>query len=251
MQDNPYNNGLLRTGMFAGLHFDQGWFFIQTLDTEYIELKPWILLNENETRAEIAAQTAGSTDDEVVDENGRYFLLPSDQEQDMVFQIQYGISPSRVQIYPFYGRDRTPNLESTAEPGTPQVPVSGYDSPYNNPNPTAELFAVNSQSKPAFQAFNPMDDATEARLSFHVNKVKYAVVEDIDLMRAMLQGNQPARLHSMGLGAQKRDRINAPSWLMDVFGENVHTTQELISESDGGEGQEPSGVTIPGGSSLS
>lgn len=248
MQDNPYDNGLLRTGMFAGLHFDQGWFFIQTLDTEYIELKPWILLNENETRGEIAAQTAGSEDDEFVDAQGRHYLIPADQEQDMVFQTQFGISPSRMQVYPFFGRDRAPNLED-AEPGTPEIPFSGYDSPYNNPNPVAEIFTVNSQTKPSLQAYNPMDEASEAKLSFHVNKIKYAVVEDMGLMRAMLQGNQPAKLHSMGLGAQKRDRISAPGWLMDIFGENVHTTQEIIGEDNGG--QQPSGVQIPGSSSLS
>jgi len=236
--------------MYAGLHFDQGWFFIQALDTEFIELKPWILLNENESREAIAAATAGSSDDEITDEKGRNFLLPDDQEQDMVFQTQFGIAPSRVQVYPFFGRERMPNLQSTAEPGTPQIPVSGFDSPYNNPSQQTELFTVNSQSTPALQAFNPTSEELEARLSFHVNKIKYAVVDDENVMRAMLQGDQPARLHSMGLGAQKRDRINAPGWLMDMFGEHVLTTQEILDAAEkpstGGQG-----VQIPGSSSLS
>lgn len=230
MPKNPYKNGMLRTAHYAGLHFEQGWWFIQVLDTEFIELKPWILLNENDNRAAIAAQTAGSPDDEFEDPQDRPYLIPDDQEQDLVYQIQFGISPSRMQIYPFFGRDRAPNLVSNAEPGEPQVPYTGFDSPYNNPSEVAELFTVNSQPPLSLQAFNPMDEAEEARLSFHVNRIKYAVVDDEQVMRAFLQGEKKAKLHSMGLGAQRRDRFAAPQWLMNTFGDLVLTTEQLLGD---------------------
>lgn len=243
MNDNPYDNGMLRTAHFAGLHFEQGWWFIQVLDTEFIELKPWILLNENDNRAAIAAQTAGSEDDEIQDTQGRNYLVPGEQEQDMVFQIQFGIAPSRMQVYPFFGRDRAPNLVSNAEPGEPQVPFTGFDTPYNNPSEHAELFTVNAQPPLSLQAYNPMDEPEEARLSFGVNKIKYAVVDNEDVMIAMLQGDKQAKLHSMGLGAQRQDRFSAPQWLMNTFGDVVMSTQDLI-----GQGQ---GSQIPGTGALS
>ena len=229
MKNSPYDNGMLRTAHFAGLHFEQGWLFIQVLDTEFIELKPWILLNENDSRAPIAAATAGSEDDEFNDPRDREYLIPGDQEQDLIFQIQFGVAPSRMQIFPFFGRDRAPNLVANAEPGEPQVPFTGFDTPYNNPSEHAEMFTVNSQPPLSLQAYNPMDEAAEARLSFHVNKIKYAVVDNEDVMRAFLQGEKQAKLHSMGLGAQRQDRFAAPQWLMNTFGDVVFTTEELVS----------------------
>lgn len=247
MKNIDENGSRLLTGQYLGLKFSSGWFFTRVLETEFIELKPWILLNENENRDVIAAQTAGSQDDEVQDTLDRHFLIPEDSEQNLVFQIKYGIEPSRMQIYPIFGRDRTPNLAGTAEPGEPQIPVNGFDSPYNDPTEQTESFIVNGQEFPSFQAYNPMDEAEEARLSFHVNKMKYAVITDINVMKAMLQGNQPAKLHPMGLGAQRRDQISIPTWMSRNFGDNVYTTEEILNhEPQGGNGSIPQAPAIPG-----
>lgn len=224
----------LKTSNYLGLKFsDEGWWFVQILETEFIELKPWILLNENGNRAEIAAQTAGSEDDEFVDTTGRNYLVPRDDEQNLIFQVQFGIAPSRMQIYPFFGRDRVPNLRGTAEPGEPQVPYTGFDSPYNNPSRKAELFTINDMEFPKLQAFNPMDEAAEAKLSFHVTKMKYATIDDQDTQRALLQGQIPARFSPMGLGAQARDQLKIPNWLRDAFGQHIRTTEDILSTADG------------------
>lgn len=226
----------MMTGHILGLKFQSGWWFTKALETEYIELKPWILLNENDQRSAIAAQTAGSKDDEVKDTLERRFLYPDDSEQNLIFQVQYGIAPSRIQAYPIFGRDRAPNLEGTAEPGTPQVPVTGFDSPYNDPSSTAELFVINEQEFPSIQAYNPTDEPLEARLSFHVTKMKYGTITDMDVMKAVLQGQQRGKLHAMGLGAQKGDQLKVPTWLSRTFGQHIHTTEEILSDSNGQSG---------------
>lgn len=235
----------LLTGQFIGLKFEEGWLFAHVLETEFIELKPWIVLNENDNRDVIGAQTSGSEDDEVKDALDRRQLMPNDSEQNLIFQIRYGVAPSRMQVFPIFGRDRAPNLTGTSEPGEPQVPVTGYDSPYNEPSEQTEQFIVNGQDFPSFQAYNPMDEAKEARVSFHVNKLKFAVVEDTGLKKAMLQGQQPAKLHPVGLGAQRRDQVSTPAWLNDNFGEEIESTQQILShgEDDSSNGN---GQTVPG-----
>lgn len=234
MKDKGESQANLLTGQFLGLKFASGWFFVRVLETEFIELKPWILLNDSGNREAIPAETAGSEDDEVLDTNDRHFLVPEDNEQNLVFQIRYGIDPSRMQIYPIFGRDRSPNLVGSAEPGSPQIPVNGFDSPYNDPTEQSELFVMNSQEFPSFQAYNPMDEAEEARLSFHVNKMKYAAITDINVMKAMLQGQQPARLHPMGHGAQRRDQLGVPAWLNRTFGDHIYTTEDILTHQSAG-----------------
>jgi len=157
---------LLESGHYVGMQFQDGWWFFQVLGHEFLELKPYTLLNENGNRDEIAAETAGNEDDEIIDEQDRHYLIPRDSEQNLVFQVQFGVAPSRMQIYPFFGRNRSPNLRGTAEPGEPQVPYTGFDTPYNDPSTQAEIFTVNSQEFPAFQAYNPTADAEEATMSF-------------------------------------------------------------------------------------
>lgn len=237
MQDENPRHRVLKTGNYAGLKFQEGWFFIHVLETEFIELKPWILLNENNNRAEIAGETAGSADDEVVDEVERHLVTPDSNEQNLVFQIMVGVAPSRMQLYPVFGRDRAPNLAGGAEPGDPQVPLSGEDSPYNNPSTQGEIFTVNGIGQLQLQAYNPMPEPAEARVSFHVNKMKYAVVDNVEVMADFIQGTRPFRDHSMGLGAQTNEQLRAPTWLMDRFGDVVMTTQEILeqAETEGGQ----------------
>lgn len=237
-------DSILRPGHTLGLKFEDGWWFNQVLETEYIELKPWILLNENENRDVIAAQTAGSQDDEFKDTLERRHILPDDQQQNLIYQVRFGVAPSRMQIYPIFGRDRAPNLTANSEPGEPEVPFTGYDSPYNDPQNQAEVFTVNEQEFPSLQAYNPMSEDKEARVSVHVNKIKYGTVEDMGVMKAIIQGQQPAKLHQVGLGARKRDQLSAPSWLQNTFGEYIKSTEEILNHSGGSGG---GGTTLPDG----
>lgn len=228
MQDENTNHRLLQTGNYAGLKFEDGWLFIHVLETEYIELKPWILMNQDEERAPIAPGEEGSPDDEIRDSVERRLITPDTNERNLIFQNFVGVAPSRMQIYPIYGRDGVPNLAGGAEPGKPQVPITGFDSPYNNPCSQAEFFTLEGISDLSLQAYNPMDEEAEARISFHVNKMKYAVIDDMEQMRGFLQGQIPWRAHTIGLGAQNNDQRRAPSWLTDKFGDVMYSTQEIL-----------------------
>lgn len=224
----------VQTGHYVGLEFEQGWFFINVIQTEQIDLKPYILLNENENRAEIAPQTAGSPDDGIRDSVGRILTTPEDSEQNLIFQLLVGIAPSRMQVFPIYGRDRRPNLTGGAQPGEAQVPLDGFDTPYNNPSLEGEFFTMNDMEELQLQPYNPTDEPLEARLSFHVNKFRYTVVEDVNLMRAFLDGQVNFRDHSMGLGAQTTDQIRAPGWLIERFGDVIMTTREIYEATESG-----------------
>ena len=240
MQDENPNHRLLQTGNYAGLKFEEGWFFIHILETEYIELKPYILMNETNERDEIAPEMAGSADDEILDQVERQLVAPRRNERNLLFQNFVGVAPSRMQLYPVFGRDRSPNLVGGAEPGNPQVPLNGYDSPYNNPSVQGELFTAEGINDLKLQAYNPMDEAAEARVSFHVNKLKYAVIDDLSRMGGFLRGEIPWRSHAVGLGAQTNDQVRAPSWMLDKFGDAIYTTREILEDTDnGGENQRP------------
>lgn len=225
------DNRLALPGHFVGLHFDGGWWFQQVLGTSKLELKPWILLNENNNRAAIAANTAGSKD-EIQDSSGRRLLEPNSDERNLVYQILAGVAPSRMQLFPFFGRDQNLGLENSIAVGEDESWITGFDSPYNNPTRQSEVFYINDMSRLKLQAYNPMDEAKEARVSFFINKIRYATVTDIDMMKAMLQGSVPAHMHMMGLGAQDRHQLSPPEWLEDVFGEHIHTTEEILKEGD-------------------
>lgn len=223
----------LQTGHFLGLKFDEGWWFVHILETEMDTLKPWILLNENENRAAIAAGTAG-TEDNIRNTVGEEIIIPDDDEKDLIFQARVGIAPSRMQLFYVYGRERNNALQSYDEPGDPAPIINGFDSPYNDPAPITEVFPINDMSPLRLQAYNPMDEAEEARLSIHVNKMKYATVTNVDLMNSFLQGQLRARLSPAGRGAQRQDQIRAPGWLQDTFGDHILTTEEIFQQSEGG-----------------
>ena len=229
MRQNSNDSRFLKTGHYLGLKFDQGWWFTQVVGTEYVEVKPMVLLNEDESRAVIASSTESIATDEIEDSQDRRVLEPNDDERNTIFQLMYGIAPSRMQTYTLYGRDRPKSAQDYDAPGEPAAYVTGFDSPYNNPSRQAEAFYVNSMSPLRIQAFNPMDEAEEARLSFHVNKLRYTTVTDESLMKAMLQGQQPARLVELGEGVQNRDQVAIPSWLNEAFSEHIMTTDEILS----------------------
>lgn len=196
-----------------------------------MEMKPWIFLNNEGNRAEIPANTAGNND-EIQDNQSRRLLEPNKSERNLVFQILTGVAPSRMQLFPIFGRDQNLGLENSIAAGEDELWIEGFDSPYNDPTLQSELFYVNDMERLKLQAFNPMDVAREARASFHINKIRYATVTDVNLMKAMLQGQVPSRKHMMGLGAQNRHQLKVPEWLNDTFGEHIRSTENILKEGD-------------------
>lgn len=223
--------GVLQTGHFLGLKFDEGWWFTQVLSTSQLELKPWQLLNDSDNRAEIPANTAGNPDT-IVDENNRKLLEPNDDERSLIFQIRTGIAPSRIQLFPQFGREQNLGLENSITPGEDEIWVSGYDSPYNDATEQGEVFYINNMAPLRLVAFNPNDEPLPAKASFLVNKVHYATVTDINLMKAMLQNQVTAKKHPAGLGATDTDQLDLPEWVSRAFGEHIYETEEILAEGD-------------------
>lgn len=222
---------MVRSGHYVGLKFDDAWWFIKVINSSVEELKPWQFLNDNGNRAEIAADTAGDQD-EVRDEQNRLLLEPNDDERGLVYQILTGVAPSRIQLFPFFGREQNLGLETSIEPGGDEVWINGFDSPYNDASEQSEVFYINDMSRLRFQAFNPNDEPLPAKASFHINKLHYATVTDINLMKAMLQNQVPCKKHSMGLGATPRDQLDVPNWLNTAFGQHLYSTSEITQNGD-------------------
>ena len=222
---------ILRPGHFIGLKWDEGWWFLQILGTSVEELKPWVLLNENGNRAEIAATTAGNQD-EIRDENNRLQLEPNDDERGLVFQILTGINPSRAVIVPEFGREQNLGLEQNIQPGDDEMWLQGFDSPYNNPSEQSEIIYVNDMAPLRLTGYNPMDEATEIELSFFVNKLHYATVTDVNMMKGMLQNQITSKKHMMGLGPVRQDQLSIPEWLESAFGEHITPTDQILDQGD-------------------
>lgn len=238
----------LKVSNVVGLAFDDGWLFARVTATEYVELKPFTLKNENGDREAIAANTAGVSSDRITDEAGNYLLRPNKEDKNLIFHVMYGVAPSRMQVFEMFGRDRPQGLENYDEPGDPAPITNGYDSPYNDPTEEGEMFVVAEQSRPKLQAFNPTEEALEANVSFHINKLRYGVITDKSVQRAMLQGSIPFKAYPMGGAAQDNDRLSLPSWMNERFGDSIRTTQEILS-GDGEEGNAEPVEDVPGGGS--
>lgn len=231
MQHSTRDGQPLRTGHFLGLKFDGGWWFVQVLSTSQLELKPWQLPDDNGNKAEIPAQTAG-TYDEIRDNNDQLLLEPGDDERSQIFQIFVGAAPSRVQLYPQFGREQNLGLETSIAPGEDEIWTDGFNSPYGSITAPGELFYMNNMSRLRLTAYNPTDTAFPAKLSFFVNKIKYATVTDVNLMKAMLQNQVTAKKHPVGLGATDKDQLSPPEWVSNAFGEHIYSTKEILSEGD-------------------
>ena len=233
----------------VGLAFDDGWLFARVTATEYVELKPFTLKNENGDREALSPNTAGTTNDRIQDSAGNNLLRPDQEDKNLIFHVMYGVAPSRMQVFELFGRNRPKGLANYDEPGDPAPITTGYDTPYNDPTEEGEMFVVAEQSRPKLQAFNPTEESLEANISFHVNKLRYGVITDKSVQRAMLQGSIPFKAYPMGGGAQDNDRLSLPSWMNERFGDSIRTTQEILTEDDDdGSGGGNGGVVedIPG-----
>lgn len=229
MNTDQRDNRKTQISHALGLKFQQGYFFVRIIGREYVEAKPFVLRNENGNRAELAAGEVGVDNDQIQDQNGNTLLRPNEDEKNLIFHQMYGVSPSRAQVFEIFGRNRNNNLQDFDAPGEIAAYTAGYDSPYNNPTRESEMFTVAEQTRPKLQAYNPTSEAITARASFHVEKLRYSVIEDEDTQKAMLQGNIPSRIAAVGGGVQDNGQVRAPEWLTDLFGDSVRTASEILT----------------------
>ena len=236
----------LRASNLVGLAFDEGWLFVRVTATEQVEIKPYTLKNENGNRAALSPNAAGTTNDEITDEADNNLIRPPKEDKNLIYHVMYGVAPSRAQVFEMFGRDRNNGIENYDEPGDPAPITNGFDSPYNDPTEEAEMFVVAEQSAPKLQAFNPTEESTEVNVSLHVNKLRYGVITDVSVQKAMLQGQIPFKSYPMGGGAQDNDRVSLPSWLNERFGEHIRTTQEILASTSEDE-ESDDDPELPGG----
>lgn len=229
MAYNTLQDELLKTGHYVGLKFSDGWFFAHILETEYLELRPWIPYNENGERAELAPGEAGvPQDNEIRDLSDREIITPRENERELMFQTFMGISPSRLQVFPYFGRNGRPNLVGGSEPGKNQVAIDGYDSPYNNPTRQSEVITLNNMADLSIQPYNPTSQPVDPRLSFHINKFKFAAIENVELMKSFIEGQVNFRDNVVGIGARSSEQEPTPGWLQKNFGDIIYTTEEIL-----------------------
>lgn len=243
MKRRQRDTRLEQPGHFVGLKFKEGWWFIQILGTSVQELKPWVLLNENGNRAAIGAETTGNND-EIQDERNRILLEPNDDERGLVFQILMGVEPSRMNIIPQFGREQNLGLEEQLAAGEDEVWITGFDSPYNNPSSQSEIIYINDMAPLRIRAHNPMTTSDEVKLSFLVNKMHYATVTSVNVMKAMLQNQIRSSKKMVGLGATENDQLSAPEWLENTFGEHIKPTETILQQGDGQQGVRQAGNLI-------
>lgn len=231
MVDRFTDATLNRPGHYVALKLNDGWWFTQVLGSTVEEYKPYVLANENGNADVIASETAGN-EDEMTDSNNRHFLEPNDDERNVMHQVLVGVDPSRMELTPIFGREQNLGLESALSPGGDDQWLSGTTSPYSNPTEQGEVFIINDMSRFTLRAYNPTDRAREARVRFVVNKLNYATVTNVNLMKAILQNQITAKRHELGLGALEKDQLDAPTWLSNAFGEHIMSTAEIINNGD-------------------
>lgn len=221
---------LLQGGHRLAVHWQDRWLFITVLNTETVQMKPYQLSDSDGNQEPLDPGEIGIDDDEIVDANGRNILEPKKTERDIINQVHFGIAPSRMNVHILHGRNYNRSLRDYEEPEDPAPILDGYTTPYSRPSPQhSEMFIFNDMEMPRLQAYNPMDEASPAKVSFHVRKLHYNVITNPKEQRGILQGQVPANIHSAGLGARDNDRIQAPGWLVDSFGQHMPTTNEILA----------------------
>jgi hypothetical protein len=131
---------------------------------------------------------------------GKPFNVWQIQDNSKMYQLFMGISPGAVRVF----------LEQPATVGQNELEIDrwaanrlefgyidGFDSPLLKPSARSELL-VTPQIDFALGYSNPIPKAIDPLLLFYVNHLQVAVVNDLDLVMAMLQGKVPVAIRTVG-----------------------------------------------------
>lgn len=211
----------LKEGQFLGLRFFDGWTFFRVLGKEVTNLTPYQLES---------ALTTGSTstswnDIPVSTTDDRNQLAPTREHKDQIYQIFYGISPSRAQIYwQYISRQDRGCLVATRAEGGAVGHVDGEESPYRDPSIRSELFTLYDRS-PSFKAYNPTPDTIAVNMNFVVAKLYYFIVKNEQMIKDFLMGQRRCKFYTVGMPGE--DPVTIPSWLGELLGDVKKTPEEL------------------------
>lgn len=164
------------------------------------------------------------------DPQGRFYLEP--QEEETLYQIFVGISPSMVQVYLQYlqREDRMNLITTRTVPGNIGF-WDGEYSPYLDPSPGTELWTVHDLY-PYMNAYIPgiadghadFHDQQKIYVAFYITPFTYDVVADKAKALSFLRGERRCTVRTMGDGQRP---IKAPAWLNEDHGKYMVQPEEV------------------------
>lgn len=208
-----------RENWFIGLIFDEGYWVVRLVRKQQTTVYKYYAFNNG---SEISA---GSTSgwETPTDTEGRYYLEP--QDEDIIYQVFLGISPSAAKIYLSYPRrvDRMNLITVRDIPGNIGY-WDGETSPIEDPSPQTELWIV-KDIVPYFNAENPgiAGKSQKVYASFFITPFSYKVVRDKERIKRFIDGKERCTFVTMG----DPDRpISAPRWLLDGYQQYMLEVEE-------------------------
>ena len=204
---------------FVGLLFEEGYWVIRLVRKQQRTIYRDYAFNDGNP----IASGDVSNWETPTDTEGRYYLEP--QDQSIVYQFFVGISPSIAHLYLAYPKrqDRMSLITPRDVPGNIGY-WSGEDTPYNDPSPETEMWAV-KDLVPYFVAENPAITGKDLNIyaNFFITPFSYKVVRDINLIKQFINGEKRCRMITMG---DPEKPISAPAWLKEQYGNFIVKVEE-------------------------
>jgi hypothetical protein len=211
----------LNAGDFLALRFSDGYYCFRVMGKEMTNLKPY----EMETALAAAGTSSSWTAIPVSSSNSSEQIQPTKEHKDQIYQVRYGVYPSRMQIYTqFISRQDRGSLVGTRAEGGAVGHVDGEDSPYMEPTEVSEFFSLYERS-PVFKAYNPTPSTSVVDLNFKIAKLYYWTIKNRALLTKLLSAEKRCKFYTMGLPGE--NPMTAPTWLSDIYKGVPKSLEEL------------------------
>ncbi len=131
---------------------------------------------------------------------GKPFNVFQIEDKSKIYQLFVGVSPAALRIVkemPASTAQNTLELDRWAANKMEFGWIDGFESPFLNPSQQSEIVIVPSIDF-ALGYANPLPFNVDPLLMFYVNHIQVAVVEDVNLVAAMLAGKVPVSIRTIG-----------------------------------------------------
>ena len=212
--------GFMEEGQFLGLRFDDGFYFFRIMGKEMTNLKPYQI--ESALAAGATSTTWNTVQNSATD--SREQISPTKEHKDQIYQIRYGVSPSRMQVYYQYiSRQDRGSLVGTRVEGGAVGHIDGEENPFMEvgDNQDTNLFTIYERT-PVFKAMNPTPSTSEVNLNFKIAKLYYTLINPKpndakkakDIVSKIMYGDRRCTFSTMGMPGESQ--ITAPTWLTSL-----------------------------------
>lgn len=206
---------------YVGLLFNEGYWFFKIIRKQGLTVYMPYWFND---ASAIAVDSVDSSWRTPTDSMGRNYLEP--QEEETVYQIFTGITPSQAKLYLQYTQreDRLSLIAPRPTPGNIGF-WTGEVSLYEDPSPLTELWTVND-IYPYFLAETTGITGKTKRVgaSFYITPFTYQVIKDKERIKSFLRGEKRATIRTMGDGDRP---IKSPAWLIEDYSEWMIQPEEV------------------------